>query len=152
VTFDDIPANLSFIPNCYDNIHWENGYYVYGSVNGNASGYHTAAVNESNLLYNGGGNPMTMTSADGRLFILNSAVVAAAWNDNLLLTVVGYHSNVIIQNQTFILEVFTASYLNFSGYSGVDTVVFSTSGGTKNPHVVASGMQFGMDNICLTFI
>jgi hypothetical protein len=95
---------------------------------------------------------MNMTSANGRLFILNSAVAAAAWYDNLLLTVTGYHSNVIIQNQTFILQVFTASYLIFSGYLGLDTVVLSTSGGTLNPYVTGDGTQFEMDNICLTFI
>jgi hypothetical protein len=95
---------------------------------------------------------MNMTTADGRLFTLNSAAVAAAWYDNLTLAVTGYHSGAIIRNQTFILQVFTASYLNFSGYSGLDTVIFSTFGGTKNPNVTNNGMQFGMDNVCLTFI
>jgi hypothetical protein len=121
-------------------------------VCGNASGYYTATVSGNNLLYNAYGNPLNMTTADGRLFTLNSAVVAAAWRDNLTLTVTGYHSGAIIQDQTFILQVFTASYLNFIGYSELDTVVFSTSGGTQDPNVAYPGTQFAMDNICLTFM
>jgi hypothetical protein len=43
------------------------------------------------------------------------------------------------------------SYLTFNGYSGLDTVIFTTSGGTKDPAAASSGTQFAMDNICLTF-
>jgi hypothetical protein len=151
-TFDDLPGDLLAVPNCYHNISWGNEYYINRYFYGNASGYYTATVSGNNSLYDGDGNPMNMTSANGRLFILNSVVVAAAWYDNLLLAVTGYHSGAIIRNQTFILQVFTASYINFSGYSGLDTVVFSTSGGTRNPYVVGNGMHFAMDNVCLTFI
>ena len=95
---------------------------------------------------------MTITSTNGRLFKLNSVVAAAAWNDNLSLVVTGYHSNTMIHNWTFTLQVFTASYLNFSGYSSLDTMIFSTSGGTLNPNVIYTGEQLGMDNFCFTFI
>jgi len=152
VTFDDLPNNFVPIPNCYNNINWGNGYYLNRYSVGNTSGYYTATVSGNNSLYNWGGLPMSMTSATGRLFILNSVIVAAAWDDNLSLTVTGYHSSAIIQNQTFTLQVFTASYLNFSGYSGLDTVIFTTFGGTLDPNVSGNGTQFGMDNVCLTFI
>jgi hypothetical protein len=152
VTFDDLPSTELSVPNGYNNINWGNGYYLNRYTIGNANGYYTATVSGNNSLYNGNGSPMNMRSANGRLFILNSAVVAAAWYDNLTLTITGYHSSSIIQNQTFTLQVFTASYLNFSGYSGLDTVIFTTSGGTQNPNVNGHGRQFGMDNICLTFI
>ncbi len=96
---------------------------------------------------------MTMTNATTSLFTLHSAAAAAAWNDNLELTIVGYRSNVVIANNTFILQVFTVSYLTFSGYSQLDTAVFSTSGGTLNPNVngTGSGTHFAMDNLCLSF-
>ena len=93
-----------------------------------------------------------MTSANGRLFTLNSAVAAAAWFDNLTLTVTGYNFNAIIRNQTFTLQVFTLSYLNFSGYQGLNAVVFTTSGGTRHLNVTGNGAHFAMDNLCLTFI
>jgi hypothetical protein len=95
---------------------------------------------------------MTMTSANSSLINLHSLVVAAAWYDNLQLTIVGYNSNVVIVTNTYTIQVFTASYLTFTGYTGLDTIVFSTSGGTKNANVAGSGTQFAMDNICLNFI
>lgn len=96
---------------------------------------------------------MSMQTANGSLITLYSAAVAAAWMDNLQLTVVGYHSNAIIINNTFTLQVFTLSNLTFSGYQGLDTITFTTSGGTQNAVVNANltGRFFGMDNICLSF-
>ncbi len=96
---------------------------------------------------------MTMKSANSSLITLYSAVAAAAWYDNLQLTVVGYHSNATIINNTFTLQVFTVSYLTFIGYSRLDTIIFSTSGGTQNAVVngTGSGEHFTMDNICLSF-
>lgn len=93
-----------------------------------------------------------MTSTNGRLITLNSAVAAAAWNDNLQLTVTGYRSNTIIRNEIFTLQVFTPNYLIFNGYSGLDTVLFSTAGGTKNPNVSSGGRHFAMNNICLILV
>jgi hypothetical protein len=94
---------------------------------------------------------MKMTSANGCLMTLYSLAVAAAWYDNLQLTIVGYNSNVVIVTNTYTLQVFTVSYINFTGYSGLDTIVFSTSGGTQNAAVNYTGTQFGMDNIYLSF-
>ena len=91
------------------------------------------------------GDPMTISSANSQSFTLYSLVIAAAWCDNLQLTVVGYKSNVVIATSTFSLQVFTASYLRFSGFSGLDKVTFTTS------VVSCSGTHFSMDNICLTF-
>jgi hypothetical protein len=82
---------------------------------------------------------------------LYSLAVAAAWNDNLQLKIVGYNSNVVIRNNTYTLQVFTVSYLIFTGYSGLDNITFTTFGGTKNPIVNGSGTHFAMDNICLSF-
>jgi hypothetical protein len=149
ITFDDQTAYAA-VPNGYKNILWTNAYvYTYST---NVSGYYTAIVSHSNIIYNGGSNPVTLQTSTGLFFNLNSLAVAAAWYDNLLLHVVGYKSNVVIANNTFTLQVYTVSYINFTGYSALDTVVFSTSGGTQNPVVVGGGPYFGMDNICLNFI
>ncbi|CAF1562611.1 unnamed protein product, partial [Adineta ricciae] len=79
------------------------------------------------------------------------SALAAVWSDNLQLQVVGYRSNTIIANNIYILQVFNVLYITFDGYSGLDSVVFSTSAGTHNLDVVGSGRHFGMDNLCLTF-
>jgi hypothetical protein len=141
---------LVAIPSGYNNINWTNAYAAFKYFFA-VSGYNTAAVSGNQTLFNGFGNPMTMTNAISSLFTLHSAAAAAAWDDNLQLTIVGYRSNVVIANNTFILQVFTVSYLTFSGYSQLDTAVFSTSGGTLNPTVSSSGTHFAIDNLCLSF-
>jgi hypothetical protein len=62
-----------------------------------------------------------------------------------------YAALLVIINNTYTLQVFTLSNITFTGYSGLDTVIFSTSGGTQNPIVNGSGRHFGMDNVCLNF-
>jgi hypothetical protein len=102
-------------------------------------------------MYNSNGTPMTMTSANSSLINLYSLFVAAAWNDNLQLTIVGYKSYVVIVNNTYTLQVFTMSYLTFTGYTGLDKITFTTSGGTKSSIATDPGKHFAMDNICLSF-
>ncbi|CAF0840051.1 unnamed protein product [Adineta steineri] len=148
LTFDDLSSGEQ-IPNGYNGINWNNTYAQ--SIYYGANGYATGTVSGNSTSYNGYGNPMTMTGANGTLFTLNSAAVAAAWNDNLQLTVVGYRSNAVIANNTFILQVFTVSYITFYGYAGLDTAIFSTSGGTLNPNVTGTGEHYAMDNLCLSF-
>jgi hypothetical protein len=121
------------------------------STSSNTSGYYTGIVSGSETVFNAYAYPLTMQSVYDCPFTLNSAAAAAAWNDNLQLTVVGYSSNVVIISNTFTLQVFTVTNLTFIGYSGLDTVIFSTSGGTQDANVASSGTQFAMDNIFLTF-
>jgi hypothetical protein len=56
-------------------------------------------------------------------------------------------SNVIIASNTYTLQVFTVSYLTFNGYSELDPVEFTTSGGTKDSAVCGSGRHFALDNV-----
>lgn len=127
---------------------WTNAYAH--TVTANTSGYYTGIVSKNNTSYNSWGNPVTMQIANGSYFTLNSISVASAARDNLQLTVVGYNSNLVINNKTYIVQVFTLSFITFSGYAGLDKITFSTSGGTQNPVVSLSGSQYAMDNICLT--
>lgn len=152
VTFDDLQGTKAAIPMPYNNINWINGHTIHRDVYGNKSGAYTATVSGNNALFNAKGSPLNMISIDGKLIKLHSAVAAALWHDNLLLTVTGYRSSIIIREQTFTLQVFTPNYIIFDGYLELDAVLFSTSGGTKNPYVPGNGQHFGMDNICLTFI
>ncbi|CAF1145003.1 unnamed protein product [Adineta steineri] len=148
LTFDDLPSLIP-IPNGYNGINWNNADVFINSYA--VSGYATGTVSGNVTSFNNAGAPMTMTGANGTLFTLNSAAIAAAWYDNLQLTVVGHRSNAVIANNTFILQVFTVSYITFHGYSGLDTAMFSTSGGTLNPNVNGDGEQYAMDNLCLSF-
>jgi hypothetical protein len=92
-----------------------------------------------------------MQCANNSLINLYSAAVAAAWCNNLQLTVVGYNSNVVIVNNTYTLQIYTLAYITFIGYSGLDTIRFSTSGGTTTSNGTCGARQYAMDNICLSF-
>jgi hypothetical protein len=138
LTFDDLTSGES-VPNGYGNIVWRNPYVATNANNTN--GYYTGAVSRPNTIFNPLGYPMTMKSANSSLITLHSAAAAAAWDDNLQLTVVGYRSNVVIVTNTFTLQVFTVSYLTFIGYTGLDKIEFKTS----------DDENFAMDNVCLSF-
>ena len=137
------------MPNGYRDITWTNAYTY--TVSSNRSGYYTGIVSPPNIIYNGGANPLTMETSTGQFFNLYSAMTAAAWNNNLQLTVVGNRSNSIVATQTFTLQVFSVSNITFIGFTGLDTVRFTTWGGTQNPFANGSGTHFAMDNICLIF-
>ncbi|CAF0868851.1 unnamed protein product [Adineta ricciae] len=148
ITFDDLSASVA-VPNGYNKFDWTNG--MVQAANANTSGYYTGIVSKPKSVMNPNANPLTMASVNGSLFTLYSISIAAAWYDNLNLTVIGYNSNAIMASENFIIQVFAVSTLTFNGFSGLDTVIFSTSGGTKNVNVGGSGGHFSMDNICLSF-
>lgn len=148
ITFDDTTCSGS-VPNGYGNIDWSNT-NLHTATN-TASGYYTGTVSLPCSIFNSGGTAMSMTSSNGSLITLYSAMIAAAWFDNLQLRIVGYRSGVIVADQTLTLQVYTLSHPGFVGYSDLDSITFSTSGGTKNPTVTGSGTHIAMDNICLTF-
>lgn len=150
VTFDDLSGGS--VPNGYKNINWSNALLY--STSANTCGYYTGVVTRPFAIYVSTGLLMTMTSANGSLFSLYSAAVASAWMDNLQLTAIGYQSNTVVSSQTFTVQVFTLSIIAFSGYSGLDKVTFSASGGTPNSAAGGSSSwkQFTMDDICLTFM
>lgn len=149
ITFDDL-TSTGAIPNGYKNLLWDtaSGYLPSGSTNG----YSTAMVTSPYDVFNPFGDPLTIQTASLNLITLYSLVAAAAWYDNLDLTVDGYNSNTIVVSATFTLQVFTPSYLTFTGFTGLDKIVFTTSGGTKNSGVTGSGRQFAMDNLCLSLV
>ena len=83
ITFDHL-TSLTLIPNGHKNIIWTNAYSFQGVVN--ESGYRTAMITSSSVMFIGYGNPMTIQSDNSRRISLCSLAVAAAWNDNLQLT------------------------------------------------------------------
>ena len=146
ITFDDL-TSTGTVPNGYNNLLWTTASAYLPSSNTN--GYFTALTTSPYNIFNPFGNPLTIGTANANLITLYSLVAAAAWYDNLQLTVNGYNSNTIVVTTTVTLQVFTPSYLTFTGFTGLDKIIFTASGGTKNSGVTGSGTQFAMDNICL---
>ena len=118
----------------------------------NISGYYTVLRSGPNVISDDLSNTITVTSDNGRLFTLYCAIAAAVCNDNLILTITGYKSNEVILNNDYTLQVFAASYLTFSEYCELDTLVFSASAGTPDEAVGDMGPYFAMDSIYLSFI
>ena len=61
IGFDDLPGTLLPIPNGYNNLNWNNFFYLDG-VNyfGNPSGYQNGVVSPNNVGYNAFGNPASI--------------------------------------------------------------------------------------------
>ncbi|CAF0964329.1 unnamed protein product [Didymodactylos carnosus] len=133
-------------------MNWTNGWY--NNVTRYApgiNGYPTPLQSGHYVSYYTGTAPVIMTSANGSLFTLDSFYASAAWRDNLQFTLNGYQSSTVIKSQTFTLQVFNVSYLAFDGWNSLDTLTFTTSGGTKNSMVGTNSSQMAFDNLCITF-
>ena len=106
-------------------------------------------------------------SAAGSAFNLASADFTAAWYDGLILTVTGYTGGIggtVVKTQDFVLNPINPLHVDFSGFTGIDSLTFATSGGT--PHTAflrpdlddstaavgigLTGPQFVMDNLIYT--
>lgn len=143
MTFDDLSTGGP-VPDGYHGIRWINAWYADKRIFGNYSGEYVS--------YNRNGLMMMMESAEkNKRFTFKSIAIAAAWNDNLQLEIIGYRDDTLITNHTFTLQVFAVSHLDFNDDTALDKVTFQTYGGTKNPHVYGFGQEFIMDNICLVF-
>lgn len=152
ITFDDLPSTTtqSLVSNGYFALNWLNVYYSYVNSQVTGSGYYTALSSGLYDALNGYGNTMTITSAPGAVFNISSFIAAAAWNDNLQLSMIGKRNGTTIYSQNIILQVTSLAVVTLN-WTHVDAVSFSTSGGTVNSRFAGrySGNQFAMDNLCV---
>lgn len=150
LTFDDLPPTptSASVPNMYAGVMWYNLYYLDGDhYSGNPSGYGAGVVSPVNVAFNGGGSPAAISNAVP--FNLNSAMLTAAWNDNLQVQVIGLLHGAQLYNNTYILSAVSPTLINFN-YRGVTEVRFISSGGTPHPGYGGSGTHFVIDNVILT--
>jgi hypothetical protein len=151
ITFDDLPATGYpgvLIPADYYNLTWSDVYYL-TSANTPNSGYPTALSSGQNVAYNGYGNTMSITSpSTNGSFSISSFIASSAWNDNLHLAIVGQLNGTTVYNGSIILQVTSASLVTLN-WLNLDTIFFTTSGGTTNAMVSAFGEEFAMDNLCI---
>lgn len=149
LTFDDLPASTGTpVPNQYGGVMWYNFYYLDGyHYSGNPSGFAAGIVSPENVAYNAFGAPATISNAVP--FNLNSAILTAAWNDNLQVEAKGYLHGALVYDQIYILSASSNTLINFN-YRGVTEVDFISSGGTNHPGYSGSGTHFAMDNANIT--
>src|SRR5438270_158892 len=98
ITFDSIETDTEgvSIENGFAGLNWEN-FYVLDGVDYGPSGYQTGVVSPYNVAYNGYGSPASIVSPDSRtFFVLTSADMTAAWEDNLRVEIKGYVMNHVV--------------------------------------------------------
>ncbi len=159
MTFDDLPTPLSsgnsVVPNGYGGLQWQNFNYLNGvTLPLDPSGYQYADVSPDNVAYNDRSALATITS--GTAFDLDSAYLTAAWRDGLQVEVEGFVGTSLTYDNTFTLLSTAPTLISFN-YTGVDKVVFMSSGGTLNPDYhdpdppnrPPYAEEFAMDNLTI---
>jgi hypothetical protein len=146
--FDNF-ANGSAITNGYGDLSWAN-FYALDAVNYslNPSGYEAGIMSPNNVLYNGGSSPAAIYS-DKYAFILNSAYLTGAWNDNLQVQIKGYFLKKLVFSRTIILSATQPTLVKFPNKL-VTEVDFYSSGGTDHAAYSGSGEHFATDNVSVT--
>ena len=144
LTFDDIETTQGFgaIENGYGDLNWVNFGYVNQEFHPD-SGYENGLVSGEYTAFNWYAQPAEVT---GELFDFDGAYLSSAWNDGLNVLVEGFSEGVLKYSQKVVVNSSESSWFDF-GYTGVDTVKFTSSGGVDaNPDDNIVGRNFVMDN------
>ena len=144
ITFDDLSdaGAGSAIATGYSGFYWDNFRVLNtGAYEIKPSGYLFGTVSGQNVTYNAWSDPATISRA--RRFDLNSAFLTAAWNDGLQVEVVGSFQGAILYDTIYVIDASSPTLVTFN-YLGVDSVRFSSTGGTQR---YGMGTHFAMDNL-----
>ena len=144
ITFDDLTGTGMAVPEGYNNLTWNNFYYLDPATVGGPSGYAAGMISAPNVAYNRYGTPAAISAATP--FALISAYLTAAWNDNLRVELKGYNGAALIYDNTYTLSATNPTLITFN-YMGVTSVQFLSSGGTPHLGYLENGENFVMDNV-----
>ncbi len=143
ITFDDL-ASASTIANGYNGLNWSN----FGAYNGSdyaTSGYVNGRVSGVNTAYNMYGSPASFSSATA--FTLNSGYFTGAWNNGLVISVVGLVAGLQVYSDTFTVNA-NGPTLHTFDWTNLSGVTFSSAGGV-NAGLSSTGTQFALDNLTI---
>ena len=149
LTFDDLPspgAGNPPVPNGYGGLDWTNVWYVNPVAAGAGNtGAYNGIISGSNVAFNPDGYPATISSTGS--FTFNSGYFTAVWNDGLNLEAVGSLGGTVMDTTNFTLNA-SSPTLEILNWANIDTLTFTSSGGTPHPGFIAGGgTQFVMDNL-----
>ena len=135
------------IPNGYAGLNWSN----FGVLNGlryssGHSGYKNGIVSRNNVALNRFGTPASFSS--GSAFTLNSAYFTGAWNDGLQITATGFLGATQVDLTSFTVNTSGPTLETFN-WTNVDSIRFSSSGGTHHRGFRGHGTQLAMDNLTI---
>ncbi|WP_394647476.1 PEPxxWA-CTERM sorting domain-containing protein [uncultured Sphingomonas sp.] len=148
LTFDTLAGDESSIPNGYGGLNWTNmgsfnpandTYYSgSGYVNGRVSGS-IAAFNRFSYV--------AMVLQGASPFTLNDGYFTGAWRNGLNITVEGFTGGTLAAfTKSFTVGVSTASLQTFN-WTGLSSVRFTSTGGSRASGLRADGTQFVLDNL-----
>jgi hypothetical protein len=146
--FDDIPITDPFFEepvDSYGGFSWGNTWAIDAQGYGTGTGYENSAVSGANIALNGYGDPATTTSTEA--FTFNGAYFTSAFRDDMSLTIEGYREGVLVDSLTTTIDTSATNWVE-ANFENVDTIRFSTSGGTvvvDSPDFEEGG-QFALDN------
>lgn len=150
LTFDDLTGSDAGgvpVPNGYGSLSWDFIYWLNSStVSQTPNGYLNGLVSGTNVAY--GGSPGTGSISAATPFSVISMYMTAAWDDPVNIEIVGFRSNTVIYDNTFIVR-FSGPTLLALNYLNVDRVEFHPLSGTQiNPNIAS--LQFAIDNLTVT--
>lgn len=134
ITFDNLNSGGS-IANGYSGLNWTNFNVIDGVDYSTYSGYETGVVSKSNVAFNAGGSPATISAYSGLSFDLTSGYFTSAWNDGNSITVVANLFGGGTDTTSFIANVSGPTFETFN-WNNVTSVTFSSS-----------NQQFVLDNL-----
>jgi len=149
IGFDDVTANVAVIPNGYGGLQWSNMEVVNNTYFPDlAWGAEAGMVSPSSVAFNAYGNPATVSSSTP--FLLDSVYLTGLWNDGLNVQIDGYLSGQLVYSAVEVVSATSPTLATMPGYA-VDTVVFSSSGGTHHAaYTNGFGTDFVADNLIFT--
>lgn len=144
ITFEEHQTGWPGIAAPYHRLSW-NKFFVYSKGEfSSPNGYAVAVSSGTQAAYTAVGQDAGIMSG---LFNLNSAHVAAAWRDGLQLCSRGFLSGSLVYSNTYELSAVSGTQIHFN-YVGVDSVIFSASGGSHHPgYDNWDETSFGIDDL-----
>jgi hypothetical protein len=147
ITFDEFdlaPNSTLSIASPYQGFTWSNFSAMDPGSAAVGSGYENGTVSQENVAFNFAGNPASFSAAAP--FTLNSLYMSAAWNDQMTVRVLGRLGGVNVFSMSLLVD-HTGPNLFVFNWSGIDEVLFESSGGIDVPELNGLGRQFAIDNL-----
>jgi hypothetical protein len=158
INFSGLTGVEAPIPAGYAGFTWNNFSSLNTQTDANVmpSGYANANTDSAspNVAFNLFGQQASMTSTAP--FSFYGGFFTAAWRDNLLIDVQGYRNGTLLGDQSFLVSSTSPTFEAFH-FQNVDTLVFTSSGGTVHGYVPLKPLshppltQFAMDDLVLTW-
>ncbi|CAF1630554.1 unnamed protein product [Adineta ricciae] len=148
IDFEILGGTIDPIPSIYQGLTWLDAYYMIASLEP-GSGYEVPLRSGGYIAFNAHGAQMSIGAPASSSIAVHSFVAAAAWNDDLVLTITGDRNGATVYSEQVILNTTSATNVVLN-WTNIDNISFSTSGGVPaNANSAGNGTHFAMDDLCV---